>query len=72
MADCGLVFSTQILGHNFSAPFFISPCARGGYGHPEAELNLVKGAAAGDILYMVRRSPQCTNRSGLVLISGTY
>jgi hypothetical protein len=25
---------TTILGHNFSAPFFISPCARAGYAHP--------------------------------------
>ncbi|KAH6670907.1 hydroxyacid oxidase [Plectosphaerella plurivora] len=43
---------TTILGHNFSAPIFISPCARGAYGHPDAELNLVKGAGAGDILYI--------------------
>ncbi|OAG12342.1 (S)-2-hydroxy-acid oxidase [Paraphaeosphaeria sporulosa] len=43
---------TTILGHNFSAPFFIAPCARGGYAHPDAELNFVKGAASGDILYM--------------------
>lgn len=43
---------TTILGHNFSAPFFIAPCARGGYAHPDAELNFVKGAAEGDILYM--------------------
>ncbi|KAF7562359.1 hypothetical protein G7046_g1767 [Stylonectria norvegica] len=43
---------TTILGHNFSAPIFISPCARGGYGNPDGELNLVKGAAAGKILYM--------------------
>ncbi|UKZ78259.1 hypothetical protein TrVFT333_005995 [Trichoderma virens FT-333] len=43
---------TTILGHNFSAPIFISPCARGAYGHLEGELNLVKGAAAGNILYM--------------------
>ncbi|KAF2247988.1 S-2-hydroxy-acid oxidase [Trematosphaeria pertusa] len=43
---------TTILGHDFSAPFFISPCARAGYAHPDAELNLVKGAAAGNILYM--------------------
>ena len=43
---------TTILGHNFSAPFFIAPCARGGYAHPDAELNLVKGAAAGSILYI--------------------
>lgn len=46
-------FSTTILGHNFSAPFFISPCARAGNAHPDAELNFVKGAAEGDILYMV-------------------
>ena len=43
---------TTILGHNFSAPFFIAPCARGGYAHPDAELNFVKGAAEGNILYM--------------------
>lgn len=43
---------TTLLGHNFSAPFFISPCARGGYAHPDGELNFVKGAAAGNILYM--------------------
>ncbi|KAI0008232.1 FMN-dependent alpha-hydroxy acid dehydrogenase [Xylariaceae sp. FL0662B] len=43
---------TTILGHNFSAPFFISPCARGGLGNVEAEMGLVEGAAAGNILYM--------------------
>ncbi|KAI0377212.1 FMN-dependent alpha-hydroxy acid dehydrogenase [Hypomontagnella monticulosa] len=43
---------TTILGHNFSAPFFISPCARGGYGNKGMEKGLVEGAAAGDILYM--------------------
>ncbi|KAF4986540.1 hypothetical protein FGRMN_10795 [Fusarium graminum] len=43
---------TTILGHNFSAPFFISPCAKGGNAHPDAEINFVKGAAYGDILYM--------------------
>lgn len=43
---------TTILGYNFSAPFFIAPCARGGYANPEGELGLVRGAAAGDILYM--------------------
>ncbi|KJK80816.1 hypothetical protein H634G_03965 [Metarhizium anisopliae BRIP 53293] len=44
--------STTILGHNFSAPFFISPCARADYAHADAEINFVKGAAAGNILYM--------------------
>lgn len=43
---------TTILGYNFSAPFFISPCARGGYAHPDGEVGLVKGAAKGNILYM--------------------
>jgi isopentenyl diphosphate isomerase/L-lactate dehydrogenase-like FMN-dependent dehydrogenase len=43
---------TTILGHNFSAPFFISPCARAGYAHPDGELGLVKGAGVGNILYM--------------------
>ncbi|KAI1456260.1 FMN-dependent alpha-hydroxy acid dehydrogenase [Annulohypoxylon moriforme] len=43
---------TTILGHNFSAPFFITPCARGEYGNIDGEKGLVEGAAAGDILYM--------------------
>lgn len=43
---------TTILGHNFSAPFFISPCARGGYANEDGELGLVKGAGEGNILYM--------------------
>ncbi|KAK8099189.1 uncharacterized protein PG998_012430 [Apiospora kogelbergensis] len=43
---------TSILGHNFSAPFYISPCARADYAHPNAEVNLVKGAAAAGILYI--------------------
>lgn len=44
--------STTILGFNFSAPFYISPCARGVNAHEGGEINLVKGAAAGDILYI--------------------
>ena len=44
---------TTILGHNFSAPFYISPCARADYAHPGAEANLIKGAAAANILYAV-------------------
>ncbi|KAK0385340.1 hypothetical protein NLU13_7816 [Sarocladium strictum] len=43
---------TTMLGYNFSAPFYISPCARAERGNPGAELNLVKGAAEGDILYI--------------------
>lgn len=44
---------TTILGHNFSAPFYISACARAGHAHPDAELNFVKGAGEQNILYMV-------------------
>lgn len=42
-----------ILGHNFSAPIFISPAARAGYGDEErGELNFVDAAAEEDILYV--------------------
>lgn len=60
------MFRTTILGHNFSAPIFISPCARGAYGHPDGELNLIKGAAAGNVLYMVSRLPM-THETNLCL-----
>ncbi|OBR14509.1 FMN-dependent dehydrogenase [Colletotrichum higginsianum IMI 349063] len=43
---------TTILGHNFSAPIFISPAARADYGHVDAELNLMRAAGAENILYM--------------------
>ncbi|KAJ0163653.1 Cytochrome b2, mitochondrial [Colletotrichum tanaceti] len=43
---------TTILGYNFSAPIFISPAARADYGHPDAELNLMKAAGTENILYM--------------------
>ncbi|KAE8356289.1 FMN-dependent dehydrogenase [Aspergillus coremiiformis] len=43
---------TTILGHNFSAPFFISPCSRGGLAHPDAEKNFVRAAGAENILYI--------------------
>ncbi|RMJ06870.1 hypothetical protein CDV36_013521 [Fusarium kuroshium] len=51
---------TTILGHNFSAPFYISPAAQGIRCHPEAESGLVKGAAAGDILYIASLFPSHT------------
>ncbi|KAF4948085.1 hypothetical protein FGADI_9872 [Fusarium gaditjirri] len=42
-----------ILGHNFSAPIFISPAARAGYGDSDrGELNFVDAAADEDILYV--------------------
>ncbi|KAL3476407.1 FMN-dependent dehydrogenase [Aspergillus californicus] len=43
---------TTILGHNFSAPFFISPCASAGLAHPDAEANFVKAAHEENILYI--------------------
>lgn len=43
---------TTILGHNFSAPFFICPASRAANGNPkDVERGLVEGAAAGGILY---------------------
>lgn len=50
--NVGSTLPTTILGHNFSAPFFISPCARGAYANEEGEVGLVKGAAEANILYM--------------------
>ncbi|KAA8647048.1 hypothetical protein EYZ11_006995 [Aspergillus tanneri] len=55
MVDVSQVESTlptSILGYNFSAPFYISPCARAGLAHPEGEKNLVKAAYEEDLLYI--------------------
>ncbi|KAL4924592.1 FMN-dependent dehydrogenase [Aspergillus undulatus] len=43
---------TTILGHNFSAPFFISPCSRAGLAHEDGETNFVKAAHDENILYI--------------------
>ena len=40
-----------VLGHNFSAPFFIAPAANAGLAHVRGELNLVEAAGAAGILY---------------------
>lgn len=45
--------NTTILGYEFANPFFISPAAKAQYAHPDAELNLMKGAGAGGIPYIV-------------------
>ncbi|KAF5632854.1 CYB2-lactate dehydrogenase cytochrome b2 [Fusarium sp. NRRL 52700] len=43
----------NILGHNFSAPIFISPAARAGYGDPDrGKLNFVDPATEEDIIYV--------------------
>ncbi|KAL2862439.1 S-2-hydroxy-acid oxidase [Aspergillus lucknowensis] len=44
--------STSILGYNFSVPFYISPCARAGLAHPDAEVNFMKAANEEGILYI--------------------
>ncbi|KKA31076.1 hypothetical protein TD95_004596 [Thielaviopsis punctulata] len=45
-------FPTTIMGYNFTAPFFISPCARADYANPGAEMNLVEAAGEAGILYI--------------------
>ncbi|OHW95226.1 glycolate oxidase, partial [Colletotrichum incanum] len=50
--DIESFLKTSILGYNFSAPFFISPCAMAGLTHPEAERGLVEAAGKETILYM--------------------
>ncbi|KAL5601431.1 hypothetical protein BROUX41_002582 [Berkeleyomyces rouxiae] len=52
ITDIEASLTTTILGHNFSSPFFISPCARADYAHPDAELNLIQAANDANILYM--------------------
>ncbi|KAI1842169.1 hypothetical protein JX266_011577 [Neoarthrinium moseri] len=42
---------TTFLGYNFSAPIFIAPAARAGYGDERGELNFVDAAANENILY---------------------
>lgn len=53
-------FQTTILGYNFSAPFYICPCAKAEFGHPDAEMGLVKGAGTGEILYIPSRYSSMT------------
>ncbi|KAK7423929.1 hypothetical protein QQX98_000801 [Neonectria punicea] len=52
ISDVESTLPTTMLGHNVSAPFFISPCARADYGSSSSELGLVKGAAEGGIIYI--------------------
>ncbi|KAF5007930.1 hypothetical protein FDECE_5846 [Fusarium decemcellulare] len=49
-------FTTQMLGYNFSMPFFITSCGGGGYIHEDGELNLIKGAHDQGILYVASMS----------------
>ncbi|KAI3393952.1 hypothetical protein diail_3431 [Diaporthe ilicicola] len=43
---------TSILGHDFSAPFYITACGRAQLTHSDAELGLLRGAARAGILYI--------------------
>ncbi|KAF2763354.1 FMN-dependent alpha-hydroxy acid dehydrogenase [Pseudovirgaria hyperparasitica] len=43
---------TSILGYNFSAPFFIAPAGRAGYGNPDAEKGLLRAGEAANVLYI--------------------
>lgn len=70
---------TTLLGHNVSAPFFISPCARAGYAHDDGEVNFIKAAAAENILYMVsdfssksKDEIQAAKKAGQLLFQQTY
>ncbi|KAM6522936.1 hypothetical protein FALCPG4_012546 [Fusarium falciforme] len=53
VTDIESSMETTILGHKFSAPFFISPCTTAGLAHAEGEIGLLKAAAEQDILYIV-------------------
>lgn len=44
--------NTTLFGHNFSAPFFLSPWGRAGYANESAELNIVRAAAQENVLYV--------------------
>ncbi|KAF2136419.1 uncharacterized protein K452DRAFT_302752 [Aplosporella prunicola CBS 121167] len=70
---------TTLLGHNVSAPFFISPCAKAGYAHDDAEVNMVKAAADANILYVVsdfssksKDEIHAAKTAGQVLFQQTY
>ncbi|KAI1256224.1 hypothetical protein MGN70_002386 [Eutypa lata] len=43
--------ATTILGYNFSAPIFIAPAARAGYGDERGELNFAEATGNENILY---------------------
>lgn len=47
------VLGTQILGYNFSAPFFIAPAAQAGFGNrTSAEAGLARAAGTAGLLYV--------------------
>lgn len=51
--DTDVTYRTSILGHEFDAPFFISPFAQAGLTNKVAEGGLVSGAGQNNVLYIV-------------------
>lgn len=47
-----MTLPTTILGHNFSAPFYITSCGRAQFTHPDGELGLLRGANRSGLLYL--------------------
>lgn len=57
-----MTLPTTILGHNFSAPFYITSCGRAQFTHPDGELGLLRGANRSGLLYLNAAS---TNQEAL-------
>ncbi|UPK93122.1 hypothetical protein LCI18_004057 [Fusarium solani-melongenae] len=72
VTDIESSMETNILGHKFSAPFFISPCATAGLAHAEGEIGLLKAAAEQDILYIVRMQPQAFSKVAMLITQEIY
>lgn len=49
----GVDTSTTLLGYPSSIPVYVSPTARNGWGNPEGEVAVAKGAGAGGILQVL-------------------
>lgn len=62
VTDPTVTLPTTILGHNFSAPFYITSCGRAQFTHPDGELGLLRGANRSGLLYLNAAS---TNQEAL-------
>lgn len=54
--------STSILGHVFSAPFFIAPAGGGKFANPQGEVLLTRAAARHDVLQWVCNNAGCSQK----------
>lgn len=52
VTDPTVTLPTTILGHNFSAPFYITSCGRAQLTNPDGELALLRGANRSGLLYL--------------------